>query len=260
MAEPIILSYARGLLKEFPGVPEGVVDVIPVDLVVAAIVAAAGRPPDDEPTRSRATPHHPGRDRHANPLKYQRLVDRVRELVHRAPALRPRRPADRRAGLDASRARPASRASSTGPSTCCEPAEKVVVEPARSGAAGRRVGRARSRSDATQAERALTYVELYGAYTECEAVYGVDHLLDLWDSLDADDRAEFAIDPGVDRLGPLRHRDPPAVGGRARPGRSPPSRSSQADPHRPAARHRSCRPNASWPPSTSRTRSSRPTW
>ena len=34
MAEPVIISYARGLLKEFPGVPEGTVDVIPVDLVV----------------------------------------------------------------------------------------------------------------------------------------------------------------------------------------------------------------------------------
>src|SRR5690606_15528046 len=28
MAEPVIISYARGLLKEFPGVPEGTVDVI----------------------------------------------------------------------------------------------------------------------------------------------------------------------------------------------------------------------------------------
>ena len=37
MAEPVIISYASGLLKEFPGVPEGVVDVIPVDLVAAAI-------------------------------------------------------------------------------------------------------------------------------------------------------------------------------------------------------------------------------
>ena len=37
MAEPVIISYARGLLKEFPGVPEGIVDVIPVDLVVGAI-------------------------------------------------------------------------------------------------------------------------------------------------------------------------------------------------------------------------------
>ncbi len=42
MAEPIIVSYARGLLREFPGVPEGVTDVIPVDLVVAAIIAVAG--------------------------------------------------------------------------------------------------------------------------------------------------------------------------------------------------------------------------
>ena len=29
MAEPVIISYARGLLKEFPGVPEGIIDVIP---------------------------------------------------------------------------------------------------------------------------------------------------------------------------------------------------------------------------------------
>src|SRR5829696_8318080 len=41
MAEPVIISYARGLLKEFPGVPEGVVDVIPVDMVVAAIIGVA---------------------------------------------------------------------------------------------------------------------------------------------------------------------------------------------------------------------------
>ena len=45
MAEPVIVSYARGLLKEFPGVPEGTVDVIPVDLVVAAIIAVAGARP-----------------------------------------------------------------------------------------------------------------------------------------------------------------------------------------------------------------------
>ncbi|MBS1849040.1 MAG: HAD-IB family phosphatase, partial [Actinobacteria bacterium] len=43
--------------------------------------------------------------------------------------------------------------------------------------------------------RAATYVELYGAYTECEAVYGVDRLLALWDSLDQADREAFAFDP-----------------------------------------------------------------
>ena len=45
MAEPIIISYARGLLREFPGVPEGIIDVIPVDMVVAAILAVAARDP-----------------------------------------------------------------------------------------------------------------------------------------------------------------------------------------------------------------------
>src|SRR5690606_28912021 len=49
MAEPIITSYARGLLKEFPGVPEGTIDVIPVDMVAAAILAVAAGGPPPEP-------------------------------------------------------------------------------------------------------------------------------------------------------------------------------------------------------------------
>ena len=49
MAEPIIISYARGLLREFPGVPEGIIDVIPVDLVVAAILAVAAHGPETGP-------------------------------------------------------------------------------------------------------------------------------------------------------------------------------------------------------------------
>jgi HAD superfamily hydrolase (TIGR01490 family) len=46
-----------------------------------------------------------------------------------------------------------------------------------------------------EAERALTYVELYGAYAECEAVYGVDCLLALWDEVDVDERDSFWFDP-----------------------------------------------------------------
>src|SRR3954451_12457808 len=46
MAEPVIISYARGLLSQFPGVPEGIIDVIPVDHVVGAVVAVAARGPD----------------------------------------------------------------------------------------------------------------------------------------------------------------------------------------------------------------------
>ena len=96
MAEPIILSYARGLLKEFPGVPEGVVDVIPVDLVVSAIVAAAAngvtaddRCPDrrlDATEQSRAD-HHPGRHRRRQPAQVPTAGRPGPRVVHRAPAL-----------------------------------------------------------------------------------------------------------------------------------------------------------------------------
>ncbi len=48
-----------------------------------------------------------------------------------------------------------------------------------------------------QAESAIGYVELYGAYAECEAVYGVDRLLARWDALDDDDREAFVFDPRV---------------------------------------------------------------
>ena len=56
MAEPVIISYARGLLKEFPGVPEGTIDVIPVDIVVAAIIAVAAAGPDDARPSHRLPP------------------------------------------------------------------------------------------------------------------------------------------------------------------------------------------------------------
>ncbi len=55
MAEPVIISYARGLLKQFPGVPEGTIDVIPVDIVVAAIIAVAAI----GPTTHRESPRSP---------------------------------------------------------------------------------------------------------------------------------------------------------------------------------------------------------
>jgi HAD superfamily hydrolase (TIGR01490 family) len=46
-------------------------------------------------------------------------------------------------------------------------------------------------------QRAEGYVDLYGAYAECEAEYGLDRLLALWDSLDGDDQAAFTFDPRI---------------------------------------------------------------
>jgi fatty acyl-CoA reductase len=79
MAEPVIISYARGLLKEFPGLPEGIVDVIPVDFVVAAALAVAAGDPPAEPVVYQAVT---GR---RNPLKYRTLVDLVQEWFSARP-------------------------------------------------------------------------------------------------------------------------------------------------------------------------------
>ena len=72
MAEPVIISYAKGLLRQFPGVPEGIVDVIPVDLVVAALIAVAAKGPDPSgPTVYQVASGA------RNPLHYGQLVDLV---------------------------------------------------------------------------------------------------------------------------------------------------------------------------------------
>jgi fatty acyl-CoA reductase len=69
MADPIIISFARGLLKEFPGIPEGIIDVIPVDLVVNLILEVILNGYDPE----RPIYHICSGSR--NPLKYRELVD-----------------------------------------------------------------------------------------------------------------------------------------------------------------------------------------
>ena len=71
MAEPVIISYARGLLKEFPGVPEGTVDVIPVDIVVAAIIGVAAAGPERAPAITQVASGG------VNPLKYRAMVDYI---------------------------------------------------------------------------------------------------------------------------------------------------------------------------------------
>jgi HAD superfamily hydrolase (TIGR01490 family) len=45
MAEPLILAYGRGELPEFPSAADTTVDIVPVDHVVAAIVAVLGETP-----------------------------------------------------------------------------------------------------------------------------------------------------------------------------------------------------------------------
>ena len=85
MAEPLILAYGRGELPEFPAPPDTIVDIVPVDHVVAAIVAVLAHPPGAG--RRRRTSTSPSGDR--NPLTFRALYERVRELLRRTPVRLP---------------------------------------------------------------------------------------------------------------------------------------------------------------------------
>ena len=79
-----------------------------------------------------------------------------------------------------------------------------------------------------EAERALGYVELYGAYTETEAVFGVDRLVELWDRARRRRPRRLLLRPRRHRLAGLRPRRPPALGGGPRPGPHLPRRAAVA--------------------------------
>ncbi len=186
MAEPVIISYARGLLREFPGVPEGTVDVIPVDLVVAAIITVAALGPEQAPAISQVASGG------INPLKYKALVDNVSGWFTEHPiydsAGQPivvpewRFPGRGRVQGQLNRAK-----------SVLTRGEKLLhALPLR----GKQAEfSAKLETKRLEVERALEYVELYGLYTECEAIYQVDQLLSMWDRLDDADRADFNFDP-----------------------------------------------------------------
>lgn len=188
MAEPVIISYARGLLKEFPGVPEGTVDVIPVDMVVAAIIAVAALGPDRAPAITQVASGS------VNPLKYQILVDNVQAWFTAHPLYDPEGqpimvpdwtfPGRGRVQGQLTRAKNAM-----------SKAEHALQQlPLR----GKRAEfAAKLETKRKEVETALEYVELYGLYTECEAIYQVDNLLSIWDGLDAADQEAFCFDPRV---------------------------------------------------------------
>ncbi len=72
VADPLIIAYGRGQLPDFPGLPDSVLDVIPVDFVVNAIIAAAAV--EVEPAKPRYYHVSSGA---SNPLPFHRMYENV---------------------------------------------------------------------------------------------------------------------------------------------------------------------------------------
>ena len=188
MAEPIILAYGRGAIPEFPGIPEGISDLIPVDLVVNAMLVVAANPPENEPA------HYHVCSGSRNSLHYRRLFEMVRTYFREDPLPQRGRGAIRvpdwrfpgkarvermlRAGeraLDA-----ANRAVRLMPRS---PRTRDLV---------RRVDRERGRLEFVR-----RYADLYGAYTEAEVIYTDDRALALHRSLAGEDVERFGFDAAM---------------------------------------------------------------
>ena len=110
------------------------------------------------------------------------------------------------------------------------------------------------------AKRALGYVELYGAYTETDAALPGRQPHGAVGRLRRRGPRALRVRSRLHRLGPVRARDPPAVGPRAHPGahEARAGRWWTSDPTGNA--RRSSRRTGISPSSTSSTRSCPPTW
>ena len=187
VAEPVILAYGRGALPEFPGIPEGALDIIPVDMVVNAILAVAAR----EPERRRV--YHVcsgGR----NPFKFRKLYELTREYFQADP------PPERGRGafkvpVWTFPGRRAVEKKMRFAERVVETAERVAARLPRNPATRetvRKVDRLRGQLDFVK-----KYAGLYGAYVEVEVIYTDERAQALFESLTPDDRQEFCFDPTV---------------------------------------------------------------
>lgn len=84
VADPIILAYGRGLLPEFPGLPDSILDVVPVDYVVNVILAVAANP---SPLPEAAYFHASSGS--ANPLPVHRMFRNVQDFFTANPLPQP---------------------------------------------------------------------------------------------------------------------------------------------------------------------------
>ncbi|GAA4521839.1 HAD-IB family hydrolase [Brachybacterium paraconglomeratum] len=81
VADPLIMAYGRGVLQEFPGLADSILDVIPVDHVVNVIVALATQ----DVSRRGDDAYFQVVSGASNPLPFHEMVTAVREYFVKYP-------------------------------------------------------------------------------------------------------------------------------------------------------------------------------
>lgn len=81
VADPLIMAYGKGLLQEFPGLADSILDIIPVDFVVNVIVALATQ----ETTRRGDDAYFQVVSGNTNPLPFHEMVAAVQGYFQKHP-------------------------------------------------------------------------------------------------------------------------------------------------------------------------------
>lgn len=186
MAEPLILAYGRGELPEFPAAGDTIVDIVPVDHVVAAIVAVLASPP--EPGAA-AYFHVVSGAR--NPLAFRRLYGSVRAYFDAHPFEHDDRGSARLPEWRFPGAQSVERLLATS-ERAHRAADFVVGHAPRS---ARTLSMARNLDrQGRRLEFLRRYLDLYREYAEAELRFDDAHTRGLLDALHPDDRAGFGFD------------------------------------------------------------------
>ena len=185
MADPIILAYARGELPEFPASPDSVLDIIPCDLVVNAIVAVCAT----QPTVGTIEYYHSNSGAR-NPLTFKSIYELLRSYLSEHPFV-----------LDG---KPVPLGTWTFPGHA--PVERAIRWGEWGTGLANRALRFAPRSATTRKVAVALdkqmgrldfyrkYLSLYGEYLQSQLHFVDDRTLALHESLHPDDREAFSFD------------------------------------------------------------------
>ncbi|WP_122818030.1 HAD-IB family hydrolase [Nocardioides pantholopis] len=189
MAEPLILAYGRGELPEFPASADTIVDIVPVDHVVAAIVAVLAHPPQ---AGAPAYFHVASGDR--NPLTFRALYENVRGYFDAHPFSAGDRGAVRLPDWRFPGAQAVERLLTTS-EKAYRAADYVLGHAPRSDRA-----RDLARKLDQQGRRLAflrRYLDLYHEYAQAELRFSDARTMELYRSLSPADQASFGFDTSV---------------------------------------------------------------
>lgn len=189
MAEPLILAYGRGELPEFPAAADTIVDIVPVDHVVSAIVAVLAHPPEAGTAK-----YFQVSSGDRNPLTFRELYGHVRAYFDEHPFAAGDRGAARLPDWRFPGAQAVERLLTTS-ERAHRLADRAVGLAPRSDRV-RDVARRLDRQG-RRLEFLRRYLDLYREYAQAELRFSDARTLALHRSLSEADRETFAFDTAV---------------------------------------------------------------